>query len=258
MEKVYANEIRQCYEFACYAWENQSQSKKDFGNESRNRNDFIADQMSGKIAEIIFHKQVERMFPWIKVYLNFTHYLNPLQTDDGDVTICINNIQMPLKIDVKSSSNRAYWLPIEDYKYHNRETGEKVSDCYVMVKFDRFMPDSRNLRTNPEQLLNFNEVGGEICGWVAHEDLACPYDGTPWFYFNRGDRFVNTRLLPDSPQQLLDREHLITYVNQEMARIGIIDPYIGPTLKAQLNIGYPIKWLNPNIGALFNQIINQA
>lgn len=101
MAIVNIEQIRECYNFAVGAWNNRSQSQKQFGTkEARDRNSFVADQISGKLAEYIFKHTIEEMNDEVRVELNFDHYLDPLHTDLGDVEIYIENKLLPIRIDV--------------------------------------------------------------------------------------------------------------------------------------------------------------
>lgn len=104
-------EIRRCYDFANKAWNYRSQSVQQFETkEQRTRESFIEDQISGKLAELVFKKQFESEFENVSVQVDFKHYLDPLHTDEGDVTIGFNGEIYPLRIDIKGSSHCAQWL----------------------------------------------------------------------------------------------------------------------------------------------------
>lgn len=240
---VNAEEIRACYDFACFAWEKESQSPKDFGGYIRDEKEFIADQTVGKIAEIIFKKHIESLLPNYKVHLNFEHYLDKNHLDNGDVILLNDEIQIPIRIDVKGSSSKAKWLVVEDYKYRNRNTNERISDCFVMVTFNDDLPSNDNLRANPKRLLDFDEIGGSIEGWAMYEDFNCSADGMPWFEFEKGHRLYNVNLLPKSPGYLNDRMHLQNYMNKAFSSHENNYYHIGPNLRAKKNFGIPLKWL---------------
>lgn len=253
MVEVSAVEIRQCYDFANTAWNNRSQSVQQFGTaEERRRESFLADQIAGKLAEVVFKKEIEQNYAGVEVQLNFEHYLDRLHTDDGDVTILVNGEQLDERIDVKGSSHMAQWLLVEEHKYVDLQTREKMADRYVMVRFSSTMPTSQELRNNPEQILNLNSIEGEIVGWVNHEDFICPKDNATWFTFNRGDRLISAQVLPKSSSQISDLRHLGNYMNKVKQSKELADIHIGPRLDATLNVGMPIKWLNKDLTSLLN------
>lgn len=253
MVKICRKEIKDCYDFAFKAWEQKSQSDRNFGTDPRNQAQFIADQVTGKISELVFKKHMEELCDDIVIEVNFEHYLDPLTTDNGDVRIFKDDTEIQLRIDVKGSSNRAQWMVIEQYKYRHLQTGEKVSDKYVMVRLGEDMPTNPELRENPKQILDKESVSGEVVGWIRHEDLDCPNDGQPWFVYTRGDRLLNTWLLPREQQKIQDRQHLTNYINKVERDNPDYYRYIGPELQAQVNIGFPIKWMSSKISESINE-----
>ena len=86
MSIVNSVQIQECYDFAVIAWNNRSQSQKQFGTkEARDRNSFVADQISGKLAEYIFKHTMEEMNDEVRVELNIDHYLDLLNTNLVDI-----------------------------------------------------------------------------------------------------------------------------------------------------------------------------
>ncbi|MEB7454371.1 MULTISPECIES: hypothetical protein [Lysinibacillus] len=98
------------------------------------------------------------------MHLDFDHYLNPLHTDDSDVTIIQNGLTLPYRLDIKGSSSVAQWLLIERHKFCDLNTGVLMADRYVMVKFSEEMPTNPELRKNPEIILNIKQISGEMVG----------------------------------------------------------------------------------------------
>lgn len=251
MAVVNQEEIRLCYDFANYAWENSSQSVKHFGGEPRTKEEFLADQITGKIAELIFKKEVESQLPNVQIELDFMHYLDPHHTDNGDVQIFSDGQLLDLKLDIKGSSHRAQWLLVEEYKFWLPNTRHSAADKYVMIKFDENMPTNPQLRENPEVILGLNEVVGEIKGWKLHASFISPADNEPWFIYNRGERLLNPRLLPPNTNHINDKKHLKNYINKVARSNEGMANNIGPHLDAKLNYGLPIKWLQSDLRSLF-------
>lgn len=106
-------EVRNCFEFAEKAWEFKSQSQKHFGGGKRTKEEFLADQTEGKMAELILMKFLKNM--GINVELDFDHYLGEQNTDNGDFKIPFHDKLIEAKVDVKGSSQYAQWLLVEDY-----------------------------------------------------------------------------------------------------------------------------------------------
>ncbi|MGE8206027.1 hypothetical protein ACQKP0_15900 [Heyndrickxia sp. NPDC080065] len=251
MAIVNQTEIRLCYDFANYAWENKSQSDKHFGGQPRTKEEFLADQITGKIAELIFKKEVESKLPNIHIELDFMHYLDPLHTDNGDVQVFENDQLLDLKLDIKGSSHKAQWLLVEDYKFWIPNTRQSAAEKYVMIKFDENMPTNPQLRENPEKILGLDEVAGEIKGWELHSSFISPSNNEPWFIYNREERLLNPKLLPANATHINDKTHLGNYVKKVARSNEGITNYIGPRLDANLNYGLPIKWLQSNLNGLF-------
>lgn len=250
---VNATQIRQCYNFAVTAWNNSSQSQKQFGtSEARSRNSFVADQILGKLAEYVFKNTVEDEFENVSVELNFDHYLDQLETDEGDVQIYVENELIPMRIDIKGSSYMAQWLLVELHKFKDLQSGNALSDRYVMVKFAENVPDNKTLRENPEQILEFNEINGEVIGWVNHSDFISKKDNEEWFTYRRGERPLRKRVLPQSKQKVNDIKHLRNYINKVKRDKNITDgeACLNVVLDAEINVGLPIHWLKMDLEEL--------
>ncbi|MDX1701978.1 MAG: hypothetical protein R3250_15230 [Melioribacteraceae bacterium] len=258
MEKILAivnkEQIRECYDFAVVAWDNRSQSQKQFGTkEARTRNSFVADQISGKLAEYIFKHSIEELFDEVRVDLNFDHYLDPLHTDMGDVEIYIENKLFPIRIDVKGSSYRAQWLLVELHKFRDLKTREPMSDKFVMVKFSENVPDNRTLRNNPEVILELNKIEGNVIGWANHSDFISETDNEEWFVYLKGEKPFKTKVLPKSPKIISNIKHLRNYINKVKRDSNLSDDEacLNMPLDAEKNIGLPIHWLQKNLDGIF-------
>lgn len=251
LQSINKNEIQNCYNFAEVAWKNRSQSVQQFGtDEPRTREAFLADQISGKLAELIFKKEIEQRYPGVKVYLDFNHYLDPLHTDNGDVTIVNNGLTVPYQVDVKGSSKVAQWLLVERHKFFDFQTQKPMADRYVMVKFSNGMPTSSELRANPERILTLDHVRGEIVGCANHAEFISSKDNEPWFSFLKGERLIGPKFLPHKASYLNDIRHLKNYINKMQQIKQAKGIHIGPKLDATMNYGLPIKWLNKNFDIL--------
>jgi len=258
VEKILAivniEQIRECYNFAVVAWNNRSQSQKQFGTrEARDRNSFIADQISGKLAEYIFKHTIEELYDEVRVELNFDHYLDPLHTDLGDVEIYLENILFPIRIDVKGSSYRAQWLLVENHKFWDLKSSEPMSDKFVMVKFSETVPDSRTLRSNPEVILELIEIEGTVIGWANHSDFISETDNEEWFIYLKGENPLKTKVLPGSLQRINNIKHLRNYINKVKRDSNLSDDEacLNMQLDAEKNIGLPIHWLQRNLEGIF-------
>ncbi len=251
---VITNEaIKKCYDFAVHAWNNSSQSQRQFGTEEpRQRNSFIADQLSGKLAECLYRAIIEDRYPNVKVHLDFEHYLDPLHTDNGDVKIYVDGNLVPYRIDIKGSSHRAQWLLVEGHKFRDLNTGSPLADCYIMIRFSESMPTSRDLRNNPEQILEIQEISGEITGWAYYNDFFSQADNREWFIFKRGDYPWKRRVLPHSSDSINDLNHLQNYIRYRIRtrRLTNTDIYLSVPLDARINTGLPIHWLRTDINEL--------
>ncbi|OES43344.1 hypothetical protein [Domibacillus iocasae] len=256
MDFITNETIRYCYDFAVYAWENSSQSKKQYGTEEiRARNEFVADQLTDKLAECLFKAIIEEHYSNIQVQLDFSHYTDPLHTDNGDVNMYIDRNLLPVRIDIKGSSHRAQWLLVEEHKFKDLKTGAPMADCYIMVRFSENMPVSRILRNNPERILSIPAISGEITGWAYHHDFFSSKDNQEWFVYNKGDRPLKRKVLPYASNRVNDLNHLHNYINKRIRTQGFTeaDIYLSVPLDAKKNMGLPINWLKTDLNVLFHQ-----
>lgn len=255
MVKLTKAEILNTYNFAVYAWGNQSQSQKQFGTGStRTKEQFIADQIEGKLAEYIFKKQIEEEFPGTLVELDFLHYNNPLHTDNGDVKIVDNGQDLKYRIDIKGSSYRAQWLLIERHKFWDKESGDPMADCYVMVKFGESMPTNPQLRLNPELILQLEEVEGSIVGGANHNQFLSNADkNLPWFDFKENQNPYRPWLLPDYLGYANNKKHLDNFIKLKIRNNkNGWKTHLEVELNAKSNISLPIKWLFTDMAKLLS------
>lgn len=243
-------DIRACYDFAERAWQRESQSQKHFGGFLRSRDDFIADQTEGKLAEIALSKFLSRL--GVKTLLDFQHYSGQQNTDHGDVALGVSSTTRA-KVDVKSSSAKAQWLLVEDYKFFQIGTRRLASDVFVMVCFDSSFPGNKVLRRNPGILLQ-KRYKAFIEGWALSQDFFAPGTNEFWFEWPKGTRPYRSRVLPQSyptsKQELM--EHLkITIPRAESNEEPTV---ISMPLDANLNYGLPIVWLRRDWNAFVKAV----
>lgn len=250
-------EILKCYEFGLQAWNNKSQSLKSHGEEERTREQFIANQLTGKLSEIIFKKQIESEFPEYKVILDFEHYQNKHHIDNGDVKILrtSSKYEIPIKLDIKGSSSKAKWLLVEDFKYDDTINTEMKSEKYIMVEFKEEELMANKLTKDLEKVLTLKEVTGEIKGWAWHKDFMSSTDNEPWFIYKRGDRLKDPFHLPANFEDIKNKielhESWIDIYNRNLKKYSFSKKFLNIELKANVNYGLPIKWLRPVSEELF-------
>lgn len=204
-----------------------SQSLRQFGNSTkRTRQQFIADQFEGKLAEIAMQKFLSRL--GITIGLNFTHYLEPSEVDGGDIEwILVGDAQIRprLRVDAKGTGRTAAWLLVEQHKF--------TADIYLLMKFID-LPEKKEWRDNPA-ILKGQAFHAVPAGWALSDDFRCPKTGGLWFEYKEGASLYHPDCLPVEPPASKDalREH-----------IGRFGPkYLSGTLEASINYGLPIAWL---------------
>lgn len=232
------SEVKDCYNFAETAWNYQSQ--KHFGGKARTKEEFIADQTEGKLAELIFMKFLEKK--GMKINLDFNHYEGELNTDEGDFKFPLRDKLIEARVDVKGSSNYAQWLLVEDYKFIDPISGEYKSNAFVRVCFGKTFPGNKELRKNPKIILD-KEYEGEVRGWALVKDFYEPNGGDFWFEWKKGDSPWHSRVLP--PTISWTRKALDNYLVKSLSKqrdLGL-STTISINLQAKMNYGLPIKWL---------------
>lgn len=233
------NDINICYEFAVKAWGNQSQ--KHFGGTPRTKKQFIADQIEGKMAELVLMKFLAEK--GLNINLDFQHYEGEHNTDNGDFMIAFQDRLIETKVDIKGSSNFAQWLLVEDYKFIDPRTKQRKSDAFVMVCFGDSFPGNRALRENPQIIID-QEYEAQVKGWAAFEDFyETGNRGQLWFEWTKGSLPWNQRVLPKTFP--FNRRGLENYLAKSIPsteeRGG--NTRINIQLDANINYGLPIKWL---------------
>lgn len=230
MTSVDIEDIIKCIDFAEQAWNKKSQSSRNFGGIERTINQFMADQIEGKLSEVLFRNFLKEK--GIDVTLDFEHYLDMMTTDDGD----FNFQGLTSKVDIKGSSSRAQWLLVEDYKFN--------SDVFVMVCFNDRFPNNKQLRENPYILLNDFEYEGEVKGWAKQEDFF-DSEYSIWFEWKQNSSPWRTEIIPNRIPYSKNRKGLEKYIerNIEYASKEGRKTTISIPLNARLNYGIPIKWL---------------
>lgn len=248
MITIFKDDINKCYQFATDAWVNDSQSKKSNGTIKRSKEEFISNQFTGKLAEIIFKKTVELAYPQYQIELDFNHYQDKHHIDNGDVKVIKNSTEITTKIDIKSSSKQAKWLLVEDFKYDDTINEYMKSDKYVMVQFEDDILFAKNIITNFSKLPNLTKITGKVTGWISHSNFISKKENQPWFIFHTGKTLYNPYYLPAKLEKLNDKKHLVNYYNKafnsEVSKNPSLQKFLNVDLKAKINYGFPIKWLN--------------
>ncbi|MEH7569760.1 hypothetical protein [Priestia megaterium] len=230
------DEVTACFQFAEEAWEFQSQSKKHFGDGKRSKEEFLADQTEGKLAELVLMKFLKE--EGLIVNLDFNHYEGEHNTDKGDFKILSHDKLIEAAVDVKGSSQYAQWLLVEDYKFIDYNTGKLRSNAFVMVCFGDTFPGNKALRKEPKLILN-NEYEAEVMGWAMAEDFYEPGKNTFWFEWGQRSQPWNKKVLPKSIPY--NRKGLENYLNISVPNTE--KPKLSLVLDAKMNYGLPIKWL---------------
>lgn len=237
-----ADDVAQCWTFAEQAWALSSQSQRQFGTyEMRTREQFIADQLEGKLAEVAMQKFLARL--GISVELNFTQYLDPTETDDGDIAwISVGGVQVKprLRIDAKGTGHKAAWLLVEEHKF--------TADLYLLMKFID-LPEKEISRSDPTSLQGrtFQVIPA---GWALSDDFRCPETGYFWFVYRRGDSLYNPDCLPPDPPE--SRAALREHIQRVGAR------FLKGTLDASINYGLPVAWLRKDWAELRECLLQSA
>lgn len=232
------NDVRFCYEFAETALQMKSQSSKQFGSEEyRSRNDFIADQIEGKLAEIAMRNFLSVC--GLEIELDFNHYESKLELDSGDISAIIEGgkrFEVGVRVDAKGSTKASKWLLVEEHKYN--------SNYYIFIRF-LDLPRKSEARKNPEALLN-REYHGEAVGWASAEDFKCPITQLFWFEYEKGSSPLHPRCLPyERPASF---EILKKWLDNREKE------YMHVKLDARINYGLPVNWLRRDWNALISRI----
>lgn len=246
-------EVKSCYNFAEKAWSLQSQSQKHFGGRTRTKEQFLADQTEGKLAELVLMKSLNQL--GLIINLDFNHYEGQLNTDEGDFKISLDDRLIKTKVDIKGSSFFAQWLLVEDYKFIDPLNGRLKSNAFVLVCFGKSFPGNRELRENPKILLE-KEIEGEVRGWALAEDFYEPKERKFWFEWPKGSTPWVTRVLPRTKP--LSRRGLDKYLEKSVygpENVGKKNS-ISITLDAKKNYGLPITWLRTDWQEFISFLLN--
>lgn len=228
--------------FATQIVASENQGQWDFGNKKMPRKvaDRVADCFQGKLGEIAFSKFANKL--GLTTEVDFSIYEGKNNTDGGSDIIF--NFGTDAKIDVKAVKPGSQWLLVEEPKSH--------ADVYVCVRTD--LPF--DIEKNREALLYYLNMGEEsddmlshgvsceILGWCAGNVLRDV--GSKCFRFKAGDRLFDTSFLSCAMPWQKDDSYAIGSLILHHKRGDKIKP-IGPNLKAPVNFGYPISWLNKNL-----------
>jgi len=240
MIKLDKEEIQRCIDFAEASWQLKNQSQKHFGGLKRTKNQFMADQIEGKLAEIIFFKFLKQKE--IEIELDFNQYEGELNIDSGDFTIKKSKERYEIPVDIKGTSSFAQWLLVEEYKFIDINKHTHKSKAFILVAFNKNFPTNKELRIDPLAILNVS-VCGEVRGWAKSEDFYTK-SGDTWFEWRKGEQPWIASVLPMNPP--FSKKGLNSYLEKSISshENKKIKTTISIPLDAKMNYGLPIKWLN--------------
>ena len=213
----------------------RGKSKKDFGSTSvpeRNKNDMLADTISGKLGEIVFQKFCNTIGVTIDVDFNISPgYAN---NDDGQDVLLVNGERPLFKFDIKEAKNYANWLLVESHKM-SKDVIE--ADVYILVLM--FAP--RNIESNPNFFDGASHIKAHIPGYAYRQDFFGD-DNEILFRFKKDKQLARQK----SIQNFIDSAQ---FNNKQYTREAIVKSYLknkdrieflNIKQKADLNYGLPI------------------
>ena len=221
--------VRRALDFARVINAENQQSGKDFGRGDlpRTSQDKTADTLQGKIAEIAVAEFFENKYGFTFTP-DFEIYPGQHNTDNGNdiSTILIDGKNQPctFSVDIKATRDYSKWFLLEKHKY---DFGTKA---FILCKV--------NLPRNIEKTMadfQLEPVKCEIAGLIYREDLQL-VEGGFWFSFRKGERLQKFK--PSRKPSCKNR----TELNDWLKDNGMGD--FGYPLKAMLNYGMPIDWLD--------------
>lgn len=228
--------IKRAFRFARRISTQDAQSSRDFGSESgRNRTDFIADTVEGKLAEEAFRLFLEKNFG-ISASVDYDIYPDRNTTDYGnDLSQIVIGGQSRvgiLKADIKSARPYSHWLLVEDHKFRG-------ANLYILVTIDGLSNDWEKSATIT------GKVTATICGFAYYTDFL-HRSNRPWFEFERGKPLIRANDARMIIEGLRKRRQLnpdgIRQVSARMIKAGRIQP-LNVNLKAKRSYGIPKEWL---------------
>ena len=205
------------------------QSGKDFGRADlqRTSQDKTADTLQGKIAEIAVADFFENKYGFTFTP-DFEIYPGQQNTDNGNdiSTIFMDGKNQPctFSLDIKATRDYSKWFLLEKHKYDFGTKAFILCKVYLPRNIEKTMAD-----------FQLEPVKCEIAGLIYREELQL-VDGDFWFSFRRGDRLQKFR--PSRKPSCTNRTEL-----NDWLKVNRLEDF-GPPLKAMLNYGMPINWLN--------------
>jgi hypothetical protein len=224
------------FEFAETLWNKKAQSPKDFGSvDGRDKNDFIADTVEGKIAEEIFAKFLFTNFQ-ITMHPDYDIYPGMHEIDFGnDLQFFLWNGQRRMgicKLDIKSARHYAKWLLVEKHK--------SWADVYVLITIQGLNHDWER---NPFNSI-YSTWKGKIAGFAYYTDVIDQSTKKPWFIFKQGEQLFDPVCLHDILYNFngeINADELNLLIQQERHAGRIRGLKV--RLKSPVNHGIPKIWL---------------
>lgn len=244
---VGSNEVHKCFDFAEELYSAKATSRKDHGNkglEVRNKNDFIADNVRGKIAEFAFKQFLECNFK-ISFVVDLEIYPGEHNHDEGNdlSTIYINGEErrFDYKTDIKGLPKKGQWLLVESHKFW--------AQFFVVCRLND-IEDVNKFEENPFLYKN-KEFCVSILGYCNNKRIVDKQEKTPRFKFVQNNRLYSSKVITALDNLLQGNQNILKLaqnnfqqnLNLAIKQVKEQDRYIGPLLKSELNYGYPVKWL---------------
>lgn len=247
--KVQNDWLGQVVDFALSTISNMTQFDFQNSDKKRTTEDFLIDNIEGKLAEFIFREFFRRL-TYTDYEIDLQIYQGTTLTDGGndiqkvykDGASWLSNI----KVDVKSSKDHAQWLLIE--------TTKMLADVYILVKMKFVNEDFlKSLVINKERLKSDSaykeklvnsileklngEYSGEVIGFAYLSDIIDPKTKLPWFHFNPGKSLIRA----EESEYVITPSALLTnkIIKQFIKKLRIYNL----ELKAAGNEGIPAKHL---------------
>ncbi|WP_214749475.1 hypothetical protein [Exiguobacterium sp. E.VS.2] len=244
-------EVNSCFDFAQELYALKAASTKQFGRKDiiRNKNDFIADHVIGKVVEYGFQHFLEENFN-ISFLVDFEIWNDPHIHDNGHdmSTIIVNKEKrtFQFKTDIKGSRSSSRWLLVEKQKITDFGT-----QIYV-IGILKGIPEGKEFEENPFKFID-HDWKVSILGYALNRDLVDPITRRGWIEYKKGERLYNPSILKhlegkNRSNNLTNKKYSHSEFQRELLNI-LKNPtretkqYIGGTLDANINYGLPIKWL---------------
>ncbi|WP_214808613.1 MULTISPECIES: hypothetical protein [unclassified Exiguobacterium] len=244
-------EVNNCFAFAHELYTLKAASTKQFGRKDiiRDKNDFIADHVIGKVVEYGFQHFLEENFN-ISFRVDFEIWNDPHIHDNGHdmSTIIVNKEKrtFQFKTDIKGSRSSSQWLLVEKQKITDFGT-----QIYV-IGILKGIPEGKEFEENPYKFID-HDWKVSILGYALNRDLVDPITRRGWIEYKKGEKLYNPWILENlegknRSNNLNNKKYSHSEFQHELLNI-LKNPtrgakqYIGGTLDANVNYGLPIQWL---------------